>query len=232
MVYSAIMNITSRSYGGKLFQPTPEIFQRKDGLIVIVTSWGSKESAKHFIRIVNESYNPEEADSEVTSPFGFLTSLSPVANRLRTALLIANNQIYSEENSAEYQSGLEVLTICPDGKDLCMAQIGGPHVFMDREGASLLPLISSWDLSTEFCKKNQLPPPLPKELAGIDRGVPIHIKSVRTCQNFQLILLSRSYIPNAFYALPRQQRDLNGISEALSQSDPHCPFWLACISDS
>ena len=193
---------------------------------MVVTPWGPKESAKNFIETVREYYNSYENDAEATSPFGILTSLSPLANRLRTALLIANDQLYSEENKNEYQSGLEVVSICRDGEDLCIGQIGGPSVFMDRENSSLIPLISSWDLSTELCERTQLPPPLPKNLAGIDRPVQVNMTSIRTLESDRLILLSRSYIPNAFYTLPRSRRNLNGISESLSKSDPICPFWL------
>ena len=220
------MNIDSRSYGGKLFRPTPEVFQREDGLLIIATSWGSKDSAKNFIRTINEYCSIHENDMEVTSPFGLLTSLSPLANRLRTALLVANDQLYSEENSDEYQSGVEVLAICRSGEELCLGQIGGPNVFIDRKNLNLIPLVSNLDLSIELCTNAKLPSPLPKDLAGIDRIVQINMKSIRIFEDDRLILLSRSYIPNAFYTLPKGRRTLNSISEALSKSDPICPFWL------
>ena len=111
------MNINSRSYGGKLFRPTPEVFKREDGLLVIAMPWGPKDSAKSFIKTVSEYCSTRENDLEVTLPFGVLPSLSPLANRLRTALLIANDQLYSEENNSEYQSGVEALAIWRDGAD-------------------------------------------------------------------------------------------------------------------
>lgn len=225
-----MMNIDNRSYGGKLFRPTPEIFQREDGLLVIAIPWGSKESAKNFIEIINEHVNIHEGDRDITSPFGVLTSLSPLANQLRTALLIANNRIYSGENQSEYQSGIEVLIICREGEDLCLGQIGGPNVFMDRKNLNLINLVSSWDLSTEMCSGTQLLSPLPKNLVGIDSSVQVNMKSIRTFDGDQLILLSRSYIPNAFYTLPRERRNLEDISRSLSQSDSVCPFWLGVVT--
>ena len=224
------MNIDSRSYGGKLFRPTPEIFQRGGDLLIIATSWGSKDSAKNLIKTISEYHSTHESDMEVTSPFGICTSLSPLANQLRTSLLIANDQLYSEENSNEYQSGVEILTICQNGEEFCLGQIGGPHVFVDRTNSNLIPLVPSWDLATEMCTTPQLPSPLPKDLAGIDRSVQINIKSIRRFDRDRLILLSRSYIPNAFYTLPRGRRTLSSISQALSKSDPVCPFWLGIVA--
>ncbi len=223
-------DIISRSYGGKLFRPSPETFQRDDDLLIVVTPWGPRESAKNLIETVNEHCISHENSMEVTSPFGWLTYLSPLGNWLRTALMIANNKLCSEENSYEYQSGVEILALWRDGEDLCLGHIGGPHVFIDRKGSNLIPLVSGWDLSTEMCVNHQLPPPLPKELAGIHQPANIHIMSMKLFEGDRIILLSRSYVPNAFYALSRDKRNLSGISQALAQSDPHCPFWLGVTS--
>ena len=223
------MEIQSRSYGGKLFRPKPEIFQREDGLVIIAIPWGPRRSAQDFIHSISEYFNPQSGKMETTLPFGFLTFLSPIANQMRTALLIANNHIYSEENNREYQSGIEVLLIYPDEQEICLGQIGGPSVFMDRKNSSLIPLISTWDLSTEIYTGGKLLPPLPKSLAGIDSSPQVHMTSMRRGPSDKLILLHRSYYPNNFYTIRQEKRNLEGLSEALSKSDPHCPFWLGVI---
>ena len=223
------MKINSRSYGGKLFRPTPEILEREDGLIVVATPWGPRSSAKNLIHIIDENFSVYDTHTEITYPFGVVQAFSPLVNRLRTALLMANYRLYEEENSSEYQTGVEVLAICPDGEEISLAQIGGPSVFVDRQNTNLIPLVAHWDLATEICKDNQLLTPLPKDIAGIDPSIQMNITSIRRFQSDRLILLSRSYIPNDFYTLSRQKRNVDTISEALSQSDPNCPFWLGVV---
>ena len=75
------MPIQERSYGGKLFRPTPETHIEEDGSFgVIATPWGSRGAAKRTIEILTDYILSARHDMEATSPFQKLTCLSALAN--------------------------------------------------------------------------------------------------------------------------------------------------------
>ena len=69
-----------------------------------------------------------------------MTCLSPQANNLRAAVMLANDVIYREENKNEYQSGAEVFVFSRNATEVSFVQIGQPHVFLHRKSKPLIRL--------------------------------------------------------------------------------------------
>lgn len=224
------MKVSERSFGGKLFRPKPEVFHEDNGNIVIIaTPWGPRSSAQKAVQHIVDFIQSSRDDSEVTSPFERLTCLTPLGNNLRVALMLTNDMIYQEENREEYRSGLEMVAIAKTETELVFAQIGAPHVFIDRPGLNLSMLQGASDFSLLMSPSGKLYPPLPSQLLGLHTTSNFVIHSLRPYPTDRLVLLSRSTVPPDFYSLPKKSRDLESLTEVLAQADENSPFWLGVV---
>src|SRR4051794_4042535 len=103
------MSFDERSFMGKVMRPSPEVHVEADGSFgAVVTPWGSRGSVKRVIETMSDFIMSAKNDMEATSPFQMMTCISPSANNLRAAVMLANDTIYREENKHEYQSGVEL----------------------------------------------------------------------------------------------------------------------------
>lgn len=225
------MKIFERSFGGNQFRPRPEIYCEVSGsLLITATPWGPRNSAKKVIQVIKDFHLSLQEDGEATSPFSMLTSLSPLANNLRNAVLLANDAIFNDVNKNEYISGVEVFVMAHNSTEIAWAQIGFPFVLLDRPQRSLLPLGSQLDLSLEFSSFQNILSPLPQKLLGIDLKLDFEMHSIRPSTHDQFLLLSRSGIPGQIYDLPPGDRTLEQISQMLSNDSPELPFWLGIVN--
>jgi hypothetical protein len=224
------MSFDQRSYSGKLFRPTPEVHMHDDGSFgVIATPWGGRGAAKKVIEILTDYILSSRQDMEATSPFQKLTCLSPLANLLRTGIMLANDSIYREENKAEYQAGVEVLVFAHLHGELAFAQVGHPHIFLARPKLPWIPLSVQVDLSTELSQPPEILPPLPQNLIGLHTTTNMNLSSFRTQPGDRLVLLSHSVVSHPLYTVAFDQTNLDSISESLSKSHPDLPFWLGVL---
>lgn len=216
-----------RSYSGKLFRPTPEVFIEEDGSFgVIATPWGSRQGAKKVIELLKDYILSSRHDMEATSPFQKLSCLSPLANNLRVAIMLANDSLYREDNKAEYTTGVEVLVFANSKQELAFAQVGSPHFLLARKGLPWIPLSVQIDLSTEMSQPPDLLPPLPQNLLGLHTTSNMNISSFKTQAGDRLILLSHSVISHPLYTLPFEDSNIESVSATLSKQYPDLPFWL------
>lgn len=224
------MLLSERSYSGQLFRPRPEIHVEEGGhLIIIATPWGPRAAAKKTIKVIQDYFLSLQQDEEVTSPFARMTCLSPLANDLRTAVKLANDTIYHEDNKNEYISGVELFVMARGPQEAVWAQIGYPCVFLDRPQRSLVPLGSHLDLAIEYSLGAKTMAPLPNKILGLDPSSDFSIESFRPAQHDRIVLLSRSGTPHDVFKLSAGERNMDQLSRLLSEDDPELPFWIGIL---
>lgn len=225
------MKIVERSYSTKSFRPRPEIYVEPDGsFVVITTSWGNPEHAARLNDDVAKYIQAAKADVEVTSPFEFLTSLTNQANYLRIATLIANESFYRGENKSEYQEGLETLLLLRTGSQMAYAQVGAPHLLIQKSDRMMSPISVNFDAGLEMSGEDgTILPPLPQALVGADASLNIRVGDFRVEDSDRLILYAGGVWPesiwNSSYAA-----DLQQLTQKLVQKNPDAPFWLGIVS--
>jgi hypothetical protein len=225
------MGFEQRSYGGKVFRPTPEVHVEDDGSFgVIATPWGARPGAKKVIDTLTDFILSAKQDMEATSPFQKLACLSPLANSLRAGLMLANDLVYRDENKAEYISGVEVLVFSHSGGELAFAQVGYPHLFLARPGLPWIPLSIQIDMSGEMSRPPEILPPLPQNLIGLHNTTNMNLSSFKTQAGDRLIFLSHSVVSHPFFALKSEEANIDNITAMLSKYYPDTPFWLGILS--
>ncbi|MCB0414455.1 MAG: hypothetical protein KDD50_08985 [Bdellovibrionales bacterium] len=220
------MQIEQRSYGGKLFRPKPIVHSEQDGrLFISATPWGSPVAAEKAVQMIVDYYMSAQQDRETTSPFEMITSINHQANTLRTAILLANESLYREENRQEYQTSCEIFVGSYLNGTFYWAQIGQPHLILCRQG-HLYPLSLSFDFTIDY---GLFLAPLPRHLLGIHSHISPYVNSAKIYQEDELILVSRAKYLSLF-STSVNQRPLEELSKEFSKEDPNAPFWISKIS--
>ena len=171
------------------------------------TSWGNKEVLKEISQSFSESLTAGMTDREATSPFIHLPTLSPLANGLRGATILANEKAYKNCNSNAYSSACEALVLAFDGPEMAWVQIGQPHLLLVR-GGHLVPL----------------------EVGNPDLDVVV--KSAVIKPDDKMIMLARSTIPSDFFTQDLSQSSqeiLAKLFEVAVNEDGRQPFWISVI---
>lgn len=225
------MKLVERSYSTKMFRPRPEIHLEPDGsLIIVSTSWGNPQHAARMNEDLAKYVQAAKADVEVTSPFEFLTSLTNEANYLRVATLIANESFYRGDNKAEYQAGLEILLLLRTGSQIAYAQVGAPHLLIQKSDHFMAPISVSLDAGLEMMGEDgRVLPPLPQALIGVDTNLNIRAGDFRVENSDRLILYAGSVWPESVWSA-KQNADLHHFTQKLVQKSPDTPFWLGLVS--
>ncbi|MBX7232703.1 MAG: hypothetical protein K1X29_11535 [Bdellovibrionales bacterium] len=225
------MKLSERSYSGKLFLPRPEILCEANGDLCIITfPWGQRTSARKAIKLITEIFHSSQnADDEMTSPFQYMTCLSPLANNLRTAVMLANDVIYREENKSEYLSGVELLVVAKKSNEIVFARIGGPALFLNRKKLPLLPLDWTPDLSLQYSHHEEWLPPLPSHLLGVASTSNFSIQSHTLQPGDQWFLIHRSIISPKVLTLKENDLTISKVSHTLALHSPQMPFWLGIL---
>lgn len=225
------MSVEQRSFSGKTLRPTPEVHVEADTSFgAIVTPWGTRAGVKRVVESLSDFILSSKNDIENTSPFKIMTCLSPLANTLRSAVMLANDVMYREENKNEYQNGVELFAFSRSANELSYVQIGQPHVILHRKSMPLIPLSLQMDLGMEWSTAKLKLPPLPHDLLGLHGTSNFHVVSFRPMPGDELILLSRSHLPNAVLQAAPADRNIDGLSRILAADDAEQPFWLGIIA--
>jgi hypothetical protein len=223
------LSFESRPFIGKAMRPTPEVhFDPDENLLIVATPWGPREAAKKAIDRMCEYLRMARDDRDVTSPFQRLSCLSDNANNLRVATLLANEILYRGENRNEYNAGAEIFAAYLDQDELVWVQAGQPQIFLNRVNRPTLMLGSQVDLAFDMSDDDLLPP-LPSQLVGLDSTVNFTINSFRAREGDQLILLSHSAPPAALFRATANDLTIDSLVRELA-NDPHeTPFWLGML---
>ena len=217
-----------RSYPGEIARPSVEMIKGPGGkFLMAATSWGNKEVLKEISQSFSESLTAGMTDREATSPFIHLPTLSPLANGLRGATILANEKAYKNCNSNAYSSACEALVLAFDGPEMAWVQIGQPHLLLVR-GGHLVPLEVGIDLGMDY----GMPAPLPSRLLGINPDLDVVVKSAVIKPDDKMIMLARSTIPSDFFTQDLSQGSqeiLAKLFEVAVNEDGRQPFWISVI---
>ena len=225
------MKFQHRSFrGDDCTIPSPEIyFEPQERLLIVATPWGNPKGARKVVESLADFYLSARTDREATSPFRRLEFLSPIANNLRIAGLIANERLYRESNKTEYTTGVEVFAAALFEKELAWLQVGQPHVFLKRQGQSLLPLSIQLNLASEIQAGQKPLPPLPKNMLGIAPEPNLHIQSFTPQAEDALVLLSREWVPHEMFTAGTHDPTMETLSRVIGRFN-ETPFWLGYFS--
>lgn len=224
------MKLEERSYSTKMHRPRPAIYIEPDGSFIIVsTSWGSPEHAQKVNDDISKYVQAAKADVEVTSPFEFLTTLTNEANYLRIASLISNEQLYRSANKTEYLAGVETLILFHKGSQMAYAQVGAPHLLIQKTGRPLVPVSVGFEASFEMSgPDNTILPPLPQSLLGVDASLNIRCGDLRVDEGDRLVLYAGSFWPESLWS-SAQMASLPQLTQKMVQQNPEAPFWLGIV---
>jgi hypothetical protein len=123
-----------------------------------------------------------EADLEVTSPFGYSENLSMFANKVKIAVLLANDTIYNTDNKSTYQHGAEVTVIFQKNNEISWASIGRFSIEALKEDRNLILFDSGGKFDDEIL--------LPVSLIGIMKSPEVLAGSMAIKKLQQLVIKS------------------------------------------
>ena len=227
---SGKIKFEERPYRGMTLRPRPECLLDHDSrLLIVATPWGPRSAANKAVELISEYYLMAKSDNEATSPFEKVSSFSNEANHLRTAVMLANEAIYRDENKTELKAGVELFAASFIQNEFVWIQVGQPHLLLSRKNGHLLPLGSSVDLSTDLSESSEPLPALPNQLLGIEPTANLTLNSFRAQPGDRLVLLSHSVPPVSLYTMKHDELTLDNMSKRLAQIHPDGAFWLGVI---
>ena len=223
------IKIEERSYGGKKFRPRTIVdFENSNNLLICITPWGKadiaskvSDSIKSFITMANE-------DSELTVPYARKENLQQMGNVLRMAVIMASEKVYNEFNKEEYTSGFEIFAAVQDGPQWIYVSCGQPSLIISRKQIGIVPVSQSVDMNV-LSLRSSIYDPLPNQLLGLGQHPPIQYGNLRLKESDRLALISRTYLPNDFFRLSREEFSSKKISQVLAEENQEVPFWLGFI---
>ncbi len=211
-----------RSYSGKCFRPKPLVdFEAGTQSIIVATSWNGQDAAADVVKTIKESL-VLASDPEATGFGQYTESLGLAGNRLRSAAGLANDALYFNVNKNEYVAGVELAALSFSKNTLAWAQVGAPHLFLVNK-AGIQPLSYTPDWSWQIHQGA----PLMCQSLGLERSVNLNCGSYRLESGDQVILLSRSYVPSAFYG--SKKVDVDELSKVLVADSEAVPFWIGIL---
>lgn len=110
--------------GSFKFPQTQVVSLLNDKLILFVRSWNGPDAVQKVVDEVNHYLSSADADMEVTTPFEFVENLSHYANKVRIAMMLANEVLYITENTERYSQGFEVALVYRNQRELVWSAIG------------------------------------------------------------------------------------------------------------
>lgn len=223
------MKFQERSFVEKnSYRPRPHIhWNEAEGLLIVITPWGHDTSKEDLITKIEDYISSSKLDHELTSPYQALNSYDKASNSIRTALLLANENIYKSRNKSEYSVGFEVLIGVVRDSQFYFATVGHPHVLLSKKNRNILPLFMDLDHSLNL-SQSKLLPALPHKLLGVNSQVDFQVHNIKYQKGDQLILMSKSWIPSQFLTLPHEHRNFENYVKALAKDESQ-PFWLGVM---
>jgi len=166
-----------------------------DQLILAIRSWTGTDHVQTIADEITRFLSAADAELEVTTPFDYLESLSTLANKVRVALLLANDAIYTQ-NKEKYLFGFEVAVCYKNQKEIVVASMGRFAVQYAKK-QKVYSVYKAPGLMDELTL-------LPANLMGVDKNPQIECCSFST-QELAQVELSTIYSDKTFWKLLIQQ---------------------------
>ena len=223
------IKIEERSYGGKKFRPPAVVdFESSNNLLLCMTPWGQPNIAEKVIQSIKSFVTMAYEDTELTVPYARKENLQQMGNILRMAVIMASEKIFNEFNKEEYTSAFEIFAAVQDGPQWIYVSCGQPSLVVNRKGLGTIPLTQAIDLNV-LSLRNSVQDPLPNQLLGLGQHPPIQFGNIFLKKSDKLALVSRTYLPNEFYELKREDFTKDKIANTLANENQEVPFWLGFI---
>lgn len=142
-----------------------------DNLIVCIRLWSGPEVEQKAVDEISRYLSAADADLEVTTPFDYIENLSSLANKVRVALLLANEAIYLD-NKEKYSQGFEIAICYKHHKEVSIGSVGRFAFTAEKKDKNFTMFESGGSLDDLVL--------LPTDLLGIEREVDIKCTSVST----------------------------------------------------
>lgn len=215
------MLFEERSYSSKLMRPRPLIFQEPNQqYILIVTIWGSSEVGPQVIEHVKQHLQTVKQDSELTTPFQNILTLSDEANHLRVATLMTNDFVFRGINQDKYQVLVETCFLSIQNKHVAWSQMGGPHLFLKKRNEQPQPVSCFPESRSEL--RNC---PMPSQFLGAEPTISPRCGDFYLEGGDEIILLSSSVISTQIWNL-QGEVNLSSLTDSISSANEAQPFWL------
>lgn len=139
----------------------------QDGLFLVCDGMGGHKAGEVASLIAAETIagfvRRSHEDPEMTWPYGYDPRLSYDANRLSTAMKLANRIIFRKAASTDDYTGMgttvSAVLVAPRGPQMTYAHVGDSRVYLIRRG-TILPLTRDDSLTSLAAEGAQLPPPM------------------------------------------------------------------------
>lgn len=168
-----------------------------DNLLVCLRLWSGPEAEQKVIDEVLRYLSAADADLEVTTPFDYIESLSSLSNKVRVALLLANEALYVD-NKEKYSQGFEIAVCYKHNKEITIGSVGRFAFTAEKKDKSFVVFESGGFLDDLVL--------LPTDLLGIEREIEIKCASV-SMRDLVAIQLSSKYDQNTFWSAKINQFD-------------------------
>ena len=94
-----------------------------DNLIVAIRLWSGPDAEQAVVDEILRFLSAADADLEVTTPFDYIENLSSLSNKVRIALLLANETLYAQ-NKEKYMQGYEIAICYKHQKEISVGSVG------------------------------------------------------------------------------------------------------------
>ncbi|AZZ35709.1 hypothetical protein CIK05_02470 [Bdellovibrio sp. qaytius] len=168
-----------------------------DNLIICIRLWSGPEVEQKAVDEIARYLSAADADLEVTTPFDYIESISSLANKVRVALLLANEAIYLD-NKEKYSQGFEVAICYKHSKEVSIGSVGRFAFNAEKKDKSFTMFESGAFLDDLVL--------LPTDLLGVEREVDIKCSSVST-RDLTSIQIDSTFDQNTYWQAQINQFD-------------------------
>lgn len=159
-----------KSHNGQQKLPQTQVHSLlNDNLIVCLRLWSGPDVEQKVLDEILRYLSAADADLDVTTPFDYIESLSSLSNKVRVALLLANEALYAE-NKEKYSHGLEIAVCYKHQNEVSVGAVGRFGFTVEKKGKRFL-LFESGGFLDDLVL-------LPSELLGIGHDAQIKCASV------------------------------------------------------
>lgn len=128
---------------GKRRQLNEDTVFASDGLFIVCDGMGGHKAgevaSKLAADVISNFVKRSENDPELTWPYGFDPRMSYDANRLATAIKLANRIVYRKSVSSDDYSGMGTTVVAvlvsPNRPEMTFGNVGDSRIYLIRDGA-------------------------------------------------------------------------------------------------
>lgn len=160
-----------------------------DKLIVYIRLWSGPDQEQKIVDEISGYISAADADLEVTTPFEYIESFSSQTNKLRVAILLANEALFSD-NKDKYLQGFELAAVYKNKNEVSFTSVGRFSIFAEKKGKKF-----SIYAHGGYMDDNVL---LPTALLGIEKTPDMQCASV-SAKDLDSIIIESLYDSHTYW---------------------------------